>query len=174
MTAETAAASSVHHPFGSPSGPGLWHMKGAQLPAYIQNVAHALIRSGSASNESDAIHKAVGIVKDWASGHANHGKKITPDVQAAAQKAMADWAKLRGQRAGKTAAKTFNHTKTDDVEYIDLVNEHHTAGGKFAGNTKERERILKIYQQQQLLPITGIMDADTKATLERNNKAANE
>lgn len=33
-TAETPTASTVHHPFGSPSGPGLFHVKGLQLPAY--------------------------------------------------------------------------------------------------------------------------------------------
>ena len=55
-----------------------------------------------------------------------------------------------------------------------MANEHHTAGGKFADKTKERERILKIYQHQQLLPITGIMDEATKARLSDGNKAANE
>ena len=33
-TAETPVVSTVHHPFGSPAGPGLFHVKGLQLPAY--------------------------------------------------------------------------------------------------------------------------------------------
>lgn len=171
FTAQTPVVSTVHHPFGKPSGPGLWHMKGAQLPAYIQNVAHALIRSGSATGESDAIHKAVGIVKDWAAGHATHGKKVTPDVQAAASRAIAEWESLRGKRAAKSAT---SHSNTDGVEYMDLTNEHHTADGKFAGNTRERERILSIFQQQQRLPVTGKLDEETKGLLDSLNKAAND
>lgn len=107
LTAETPVVSTVHHPFGKPGGPGLWRMKGVQLPAYIQNVAHALLRDGSASDESDAIHKAVGIVMDWARGKATSGKTVTSDVQAAAQRAMLEWYQKRGQRASLTGAKSF-------------------------------------------------------------------
>lgn len=34
-TAETPIVSTVHHPFGSPAGPGLFRVKGLQLPAYL-------------------------------------------------------------------------------------------------------------------------------------------
>jgi uncharacterized protein len=88
-TAETPVASTVHHPFGSPSGPGLFHVKGLQLPAYIQNVAHAFRRKGL--SESEAIQRAVGVVKDWAAGRAPGGGHVHPDVQAAAAKAVAEW-----------------------------------------------------------------------------------
>lgn len=268
MTAETPAASSVHHPFGSPSGPGLWHMKGKQLPAYIQNVAHALIRSGSAAGESDAIHKAVGIVQDWAAGK----RGVTPQVQAAAQRAVSQWYKLRGERAARTANKSF----TNDREYLEMAgttqpkqkrgpnsltsldfhkvpaamrrvrkhfegqgipkdqalaktvaffhklqsspnpvlseasvknlkslkkrkskaadavkgrkgqaggdtgvpwhfsNAHHDGTGKFTGNTKERERILRTFQEQHNIPVTGIIDTQTRELLDSITKAANE
>ena len=93
-TAETAAASTVHHPFGKPGGPGLWHT-GKELPAYIQNVAHAFRRKGMP--ESEAISQAVGVVRNWAEGHDGHGHKVHPDVQAAAAKAIAEWEKLRAE-----------------------------------------------------------------------------
>ena len=89
MTAKTAEASTIHEPFGKPSGPGLFHHKGLQLPAYIQHVAHELVKQGH--KESEAIGMAVGIVKNWAAGHDGHGNATHPDVQAAAAKAVAQW-----------------------------------------------------------------------------------
>jgi hypothetical protein len=96
LTAQTAAASTIPHPFGSPSGPGLWHMKGAELDPYIQNVAHALLRSGSAGTRSQAIRMAYGLVQNWAQGRTGGGKgHVHPDVQAAAAKAIAHMDALR-------------------------------------------------------------------------------
>lgn len=89
MTAQTATASTVHHPLGKPGGPGLFHVKGMQLPAYIQNVAHAMIRSGK--DKARAIQMAIGIVRNWAAGHDGHGNKVSAQVQAAAQKAIAEY-----------------------------------------------------------------------------------
>src|SRR5690242_16792236 len=88
-TAETPVASTVHEPFGSPSGPGLFHHKGLQLPAYVQHVAHHLVAQGK--TESQAIQMAIGIVKNWAAGRNGKGGKVHPDVQAAAAKAVAEW-----------------------------------------------------------------------------------
>jgi len=88
-TPHTAEASTVHEPLGKPGGPGLFHHKGMQLPAYIQHVAHHLI--GQGHDESRAIGMAVGIVKNWAAGHDGHGNRVHPDVQAAAAKAVAEW-----------------------------------------------------------------------------------
>jgi len=89
-TAETPIVSTVHNPFGSPAGPGLFRVKGLQLPAYIQNVAHAFARSGLP--ESEAIRRAVGVVQDWAAGRTPNGKgHVHPDVQAAAARAIAEW-----------------------------------------------------------------------------------
>ena len=109
FTAQTAVASTVHHPFGSPSGPGLWHVKGMQLPAYIQNVAHALVRSGK--DESRAIGMAVGIVKNWAHGHDGHGNAVSAEVQAAAAKAIAEW----------EASKVRAHADNSSVHNADAV-----------------------------------------------------
>jgi HK97 family phage prohead protease len=88
-TALTGEASTVHEPIGSPTGPGLFHHKGLQLPAYVQHVAHHLMAGGA--DESKAIGEAVGIVKNWAAGHDGHGNKVHSDVQAAAAKAVAQW-----------------------------------------------------------------------------------
>lgn len=106
-TAETPTASTVHHPFGSPSGPGLFHVKGLQLPAYIQNVAHAFRRKGL--SESEAIARAVGVVKDWAAGRAPGGGKVHPDVQAAASKAVAEWEAAKAAAHGRTASMTLEY-----------------------------------------------------------------
>lgn len=89
-TAETPIVSTVHRPFGSPAGPGLFRVKGLQLPAYIQNVAHAFTRTGVP--ESEAIQRAIGVVQDWAAGRTPNGKgHVHPDVQAAAARAIAEW-----------------------------------------------------------------------------------
>jgi hypothetical protein len=75
----------VHDPIGKPGGPGLWHHKGKQLPAYIQHVAKALMKGGMA--ESHAIATAVNTIKRWAAG----GGDVHPDTRAAAAKALAEW-----------------------------------------------------------------------------------
>jgi HK97 family phage prohead protease len=102
-TAHTAEASTVHEPIGKPGGPGLWHHKTMQLPAYIQHVAHHLIAQGH--DESTAIEEAVGIVKNWAAGHDGHGQHVHPDVQAAAAKNIADWEALKAKAHASTGAR---------------------------------------------------------------------
>src|SRR5262249_49634863 len=127
-TAETPAASTVHHPFGSPSGPGLFHVKGLQLPAYIQNVAHAFRRKGL--SESEAIQRAVGVVRDWASGRAPGGGRVHPDVQAAAIKAVAEWEAAKAAAHGRNtpmgseyraqlSAQSINDLPDSDFAYIE-------------------------------------------------------
>src|SRR5215475_531527 len=110
-TAETPVASTVHEPLGKPGGPGLFHHKGLQLPAYIQHVAHHLVAQGHPV--SQAIGMAVGIVRNWAHGHDGHGNRVHPDVQAAAAKAMAQWEadKARGskvRRSGMTEPAQYD------------------------------------------------------------------
>lgn len=103
LTLDTPRASTQPNPWGSPSGPGLWHVKGLMLPSYIQNVSKALARGGL--GESEAIHKAVGIVEDWKNGRTPNGKgHVHPDVQAAAAKAWAEWEAKRAEAHGSSAA----------------------------------------------------------------------
>ena len=96
-TAETPTASTVPEPHGKPGG-GLWGIKGLKAPAYIEHVAGELMKQGH--DESSAYHMAVGIVENWAAGHDGHGRKVHPDVQAAAAKNIAEWEKLRAQAHG--------------------------------------------------------------------------
>jgi HK97 family phage prohead protease len=127
-TAQTPAASTVHHPFGSPSGPGLFRVKGLQLPAYIQNVAHAFRRKGL--SESEAIQRAIGVVKDWAAGRAPGGGHVHPDVQAAAVKAVAEWEAAKAAAHGRNVsmapeyraqltAQSINDLPDSDFAYIE-------------------------------------------------------
>jgi hypothetical protein len=60
-----------------------------QLPAYIQNVAHAFLRQGK--TKARAIQMAIGVVRNWAEGHDGHGNKVSAVVQAAAQRAIAEY-----------------------------------------------------------------------------------
>src|SRR5450755_2649911 len=130
LTAETPVASTVHHPYGSPSGPGLFNVKGLQLPAYAQNLAHALQRSGSAKTESQAIQMAIGILKRWATGVGAGGKKVHPDVQAAAARAVAEW------EAAKATAHASSSHANEAITAVDLAGylpPHVPAGGPTGG-----------------------------------------
>lgn len=278
FTPMTAVSSTKPSPFTTNPKPGLWHNTGMELAPYIQNVAKALLRKGSAKTESEAIHMAYGLIKKWAQGRANNGQRVHPDVQAAAARNLADmdakrmkthmkhgtnlsnsgavelagtvtpkqqrnsltaldfhkipaamrkvkaYYKKQGvpdeqavaqtiaffkhlkasgnpifreaapailasyakrkkwAKAGQTGrySKNLVHGKKNDeaggdtgysYKQMHFANEHHDGNGKFAGNTKERERILKTFQEQHKLPVTGFMDAQTKAVLAQMNHA---
>lgn len=87
LSAKTGTLAITPHPFGSPSGPGLWHQKGMQLPPYVQNIAHALLRTGRAKSEGQAIAMARAATKRWMSG----GGHVHPEVRAAAAASDAQW-----------------------------------------------------------------------------------
>jgi hypothetical protein len=125
LTAETPIASTVPEPWGKPYGPGLWRVKGMQLPHYIQHVSHDLFESGQADTVQKAIQMAVGIVRKWSQGipvggetkvgrAPGHPGRIHPDVQAAAGKAMVEWeqkrARAHAQSAARAAARAQEHS----------------------------------------------------------------
>lgn len=89
---QTPELASTHHPLGEQ---GLWHTPGKkipekqQLPAYIQNIAHALMRNGMGGSVAIAI--AINAVKRWAKGKG----KVHPEVITASQAALAEWEKLK-------------------------------------------------------------------------------
>jgi hypothetical protein len=88
-----------HEPFGKPGGPGLWHHKGVQLPAYVQEIAHDLVERGM--DESRAIATAVGRCKVWCAG----GDNVKPDTKAKACAAVAEWERLKAEHnKGKHAS----------------------------------------------------------------------
>ena len=103
MTARTAEASSVPEPLGKPGGPGLFGIKNAQLPPYIQHVRNELIKKGK--DESKATQMAIGIVRNWAVSPKTH-----PDVKATAVAAVAAYDRLRAQ-----AKATPSHAHANDV-----------------------------------------------------------
>ena len=89
---QTPYLSSHHAPIGHE---GLWHTPSKkvpekqQLPAYIQNIRNALMRSGHGEQEAHAL--AIGAVKRWASGKG----KVHPEVRQAARAALAEWDRLK-------------------------------------------------------------------------------
>jgi hypothetical protein len=93
LTPRTPAASTVHKPTVPPGGPGLFHIKGRQLPPYVQHVWHHLAPK---YGKHRAYGMAVGIVKKWAAGinpGGKHPTKTHADVRAAAGKNVAEWEK---------------------------------------------------------------------------------
>lgn len=91
-SAKTPELSSMHNPLGRE---GLWHTPSKKipekqsLPAYVENIAHALIRSGM--SESAAIATAINSVKRWAAGKG----RVHPEVIAASQRALREWEDLK-------------------------------------------------------------------------------
>lgn len=115
FTPRTPEASTVPQPTVPPGGPGLFHVKGMELPPYIQHLyAHLAGRYG----KEGAYKVAVGVVEKWAKGinpggwktKSGEGKKTHPDVQAAAQKNVAQWhadeARAHAQSASHVAASS--------------------------------------------------------------------
>ena len=122
LSAETEALAATHRPFGKPGGPGLWNVKGMQLPAYIQNIARALLRTGRARNLSHAIAIARAATKRWAKG----GGHVHPEVRAASAATGAEWDASR--------ARAHAHAGDGGTEIL-LFNPYHsppgTGGGQF-------------------------------------------
>ena len=96
LTPRTPEASTVPEPTVPPGGPGLFHVKGMQLPPYIQHLWHHLAPK---YGKHRAYGMAVGIVKKWAAGvnpggwktKSGKGKRTHADVRAAAARNVAMW-----------------------------------------------------------------------------------
>lgn len=84
LSAQTAALEVTPAPAGKPGGPGLWRVKGMELPPYFQNIRNALIRDGH--TPADAYQLTWGAIRRWAAG----GGNVHPEVRAAAVRALAD------------------------------------------------------------------------------------
>jgi HK97 family phage prohead protease len=91
----------THEPLGKPGGPGLFGMKGAQLPAYIQHVRNDLMESRG-MDESKATQEAIGIVRDWAAGRGG----ASAETQAKAVTAVAEYDRLRARAKATRSAMT--------------------------------------------------------------------
>lgn len=96
-SARTPMLSTTHNPLGPH---GLWrtpdkHVPVKQsLPPYAENIAHALERAGH--SESESVAMAISALRDFAAGHAFGGRvRVTPEVRAAARRALRQWERLK-------------------------------------------------------------------------------
>ncbi len=104
-SAETPMLEATPHLLGSH---GLWHTPdrhvghAQKLPNYVEHIAAALMRD-QGLDESTAIAYAINAIRRWARGdlHWGHGK-VTPEVVAASQRALAEWEQLRQSHSGKS------------------------------------------------------------------------
>lgn len=110
MSEKTPMLATKHHKLGRPGGPGLFRDKNLQLPAYIQNIARALIRQGKP--KSQAIQLALGAVERWKNG----GDNVSPEVRAAAATAWAQW------EAAKAKARATPNKRSDHANDAAAVN----------------------------------------------------
>jgi phage head maturation protease len=99
LRGNTARRALAHEPLGKPGGPGLFHRKGMQLPAFVQHIARDLMESRGMP-ESEAIATAVAQCKKWAAG----GQDVKPETRAKAAAAVAEWERLKAGTHGKTSA----------------------------------------------------------------------
>lgn len=114
LTPETAEASTVPEPTVPPGGPGLFHIKGRELPPYVQHLWHHLAPK---YGKKRAYGMAVGIVKKWAAGvnpggwktKSGKGKRTHADVRAAAQKNVAMWEKDKADAHKQSAEHRGGH-----------------------------------------------------------------
>jgi len=66
----------------------------SRFNAYIQNIAHALMRGGM--EESHAIATALNATRRWASGDTGTGRgHVHPEVRQASRAALEEWEKLK-------------------------------------------------------------------------------
>lgn len=153
-------------PFGTGNN---WVNKVGGLPLYIRAVAKAFRRQGL--TESQAIERAVGVVRNWAQGKGT----VSAATRARAVKALAEW------EAKKTAAHTLT---ADPPQAVDLAwdeSKHPRNRGRFApkgsrtvgAQPKPKGSDLppslaaqvRDFQKRAGLPVTGTFDQATKARI---------
>jgi hypothetical protein len=145
LTPRTPEASTVPKPTRPPGGPGLFHIKGRELPPYIQHLWHHL---KDEYGPEKAYKVAVGVVKKWAKGIHPGGKhpgRVHADVRAAAQKNIAEWEKDRADAHRQSAGR--QHVRASAAmprETLESVHGPYTAGNPWdieAGLAHEVEEI---------------------------------
>lgn len=96
LSAETERLAATPAPYGKPGGPGLYGVKGQKHSDYFEQIVKAMMRNGK--TKAEASRMAWGILRRWARG----GGHVHPEVQAAAQRALAEEATKHGK--GKSLA----------------------------------------------------------------------
>lgn len=121
LSAETPRLVATPAPLGKPGGPGLYHLKGAKLPNYIENMRNALMRGGM--SEGRATATAISRCKVLAATSKH------PEVKAAAAAAIAEL------KATALRAKAAHGHANEPGQVVELFNQFHLpvgpGGGRF-------------------------------------------
>jgi phage head maturation protease len=107
----------THEPIGKPGGPGVWHMKGAQYPAYFQHIRNDLMASGHPESEAHSL--AWGILRNFAAGHDGKGNKVSAETQAKAVAALAEMRKLQAEAKATRSTPMAGSDTTYDADGLD-------------------------------------------------------
>jgi len=151
-------------PFGAGDN---WVNKAGGLPAYIRAVAHAFTRKGMP--ESQAIQRAVGVVRNWAEGKGG----VTAQTRARAAAAIAEW------EAKKAKAHSLTADPTASVDLAWNESLHPRNKGKFAPKGAATTTSttgggslppgvaanVRDFQRRMKLPVTGVIDVTTAAKI---------
>lgn len=139
-----------------------WVARAGGLPDYVRIVAHGLVKKGK--TESEAIHLAIGILKNWASGKGH----VSAKVRAAAAKAIAQWEAMRASaRIKKGAKKATRATRKNNNEKSLWDHPDNGSESKESGMQIEYKDIevkgLTIDDDEQgivtaIVSVTGIVD----------------
>lgn len=124
LSAETPRLAATPAPLGKPGGPGLYHMKGAKLPNYIENIRNALMRGGM--SEGHATATAINACKKLAV------KSKHPEVKAAAAAAIAEL-KATQARAKSMSNDPIGQPVELSQRVIELFNPYHGGAGSGHG-----------------------------------------
>jgi len=118
LSAETPALVATPAPLGKPGGPGLYNLKGAKLPNYIENMRNALMRGGMQEGRATATAISRCKVLALTSKH--------PEVKAAAAAAIAEL------KATAARAKAV-HGHSQERRAVELFNQFHLPAGAGGG-----------------------------------------
>jgi hypothetical protein len=119
LSAETPMLAATPAPLGKPGGPGLYRLKGAKLPNYIENMRNALMRGGM--SEGRATATAISRCKVLAATSKH------PEVKAAAAAAIAEL------KATAARAKAAHGHANEPARVVELFNPYHAPAGSPAG-----------------------------------------
>jgi phage head maturation protease len=136
--AAPATRAMAHEKLGKPGGPGLWHDKNRQLPAYIQHIANDLMQQRG-MGESEAIATAISMCKKWAAG----GTDVKPDTRVKAAAAVAEWERLK---AGAHATrKGIGMSRTELFRSYPLEDYHVVRAGEGDGSGRVIEAYMTVF-----------------------------
>lgn len=153
----------VHEPLGKPGGPGLFGMKGAQLPAFIQHIRNDIMEEHAGMDESHATAIAV-----------SQAKKLALKGNREAIAAVAEWERLKARahadNVGKSSravmsAADVNNLPDSDFAYIE-------PGGSKDGSGRTVPRSLRHFPVHDAAHIRNALARLPQSNLSAEQKAA--